>query len=141
MKCERKNALGLAILAFFKFSNKQKCLIINLKPLFIFINVFSSTAYMTYTGHEETTVFILMRVARDRDGFMHQHPDPGGSIAHYFELDLSFHPFESGLNFANPSKRAADSQNFWRLSNTSVPASMGRFARTSLALERKAKMP
>ena len=35
VKCARKNALGLAILAFFKFSNTQKRLI-NLKPLFHF---------------------------------------------------------------------------------------------------------
>ena len=51
------------------------------------------------------------------DAFMHQHRtlvDPqrfiSGSIC-------PSTPYERELSFASPSKRAADSQNFWRLSN------------------------
>ena len=44
--------------------------------------------------------------------------NPSGSTALYFGFDLSFHPFERYRRFTSPSKRAADSQNFWPLSNT-----------------------
>ena len=51
-------------------------------------------------------------------------------------------PFEREFSFASPSKRAAESQNFWRLSNTDAPVCVHRWAlspRTLLALERKGK--
>ena len=37
-------------------------------------------------------------------------------------------PFERELSFASPSKRAAESQNFWRLSNTDAPVCVHRWA-------------
>ena len=37
-------------------------------------------------------------------------------------------PFERQLSFASPSKRAAESQNFWRLSNTDAPVCVHRWA-------------
>ena len=37
-------------------------------------------------------------------------------------------PFERQLSFALPSKRAAESQNFWRLSNTDAPMCLHRWA-------------
>ena len=40
----------------------------------------------------------------------------------------SSNPFERELSFASPSKRAAESQNFWRLSNTDAPVCVHRWA-------------
>ena len=53
-------------------------------------------------------------------------------------------PFERELSFANPSKRAADSQNFWRLSNTDAPVCVHRWgvspALRSRSSEREKKL-
>ena len=59
--------------------------------------------------------------------------DPSGSTALYFGRICPSSPFERHRRFTSPSKRAADSQKFWRLSNTDDPVYVNRWA-TSPAL-------
>ena len=79
------------------------------------------------------------------DAFMHQHRTLVGPWRFISGSICPSNPFERHRRFTRTSKRAAGSQNFCHLSNTDapppppVPASMGHFAGTSLALERKRK--
>ena len=57
------------------------------------------------------------------EGLMHLYisTDPSGS-RHFISGSICpSTPFECYRRFTSPSKRAADSQNFWRLSNTDAP--------------------
>ena len=57
--------------------------------------------------------------------------DPSGSTVLYKFISGSIcpsNPFERELSFTSPSKRAAESQNLWRLSNTDAPVCLHRWA-------------
>ena len=62
------------------------------------------------------------------DAFMHQHRTPVGPWRFISGSICPSNPFERELSFASPSKRAADSPNFWRPSNTDAPVYLPRLA-------------
>ena len=64
--------------------------------------------------------------------------DTSASTALYFGSVSPSSPFERYRRFISPSKRAADSQNSWHLSNTDAHVYVHWWA-TSLVLERKGK--
>ena len=62
------------------------------------------------------------------DAFMHQHRALVGPQRFISGSICPSTPFERGLSFASRSKRAADLQNFWRLSNTDAPVYLHQWA-------------
>ena len=62
------------------------------------------------------------------DAFMHQLRTQVGPQRFISGSVCPSKPFERELSFASPSKRAAESQNFWRLSNTDAPVCVHRWA-------------
>ena len=68
----------------------------------------------------DQSCFILTRVARDWCIYA-STPTLVGPQRFISSSICPSNPFERELSFANPSKRAAEWQNFWRLSNTDAP--------------------
>ena len=62
------------------------------------------------------------------DAFMHRSPTSVGPQRFNSGSVCPSNPFEHELSFASPSKRAAESQNLWRLSNTDTPVRVHRWA-------------
>ena len=62
------------------------------------------------------------------DAFMHQLRTLVGPQRFISGSVCPSNPFERKLSFASPSKRDAESQNFWRLSNTDAPVCVHRWA-------------
>ena len=62
------------------------------------------------------------------DAFMHQLRTLVGPQRFISGSVCPSNPFERDFSFASPSKRAAESQNFWRLSNTDAPVCVQRSA-------------
>ena len=62
------------------------------------------------------------------DAFMHQLRTPVGPQRFISGSVCPSNPFERELSFASPSKRAVESQNIWRLSNTDAPVCVHRWA-------------
>ena len=78
------------------------------------------------------------------DAFMHQLRTLVGPQRFISGSVCPSNSFEREFSFASPSKRAAESQNFWRLLNTDAPVCVHRWAVSpalrSRSSERKKKL-
>ena len=66
-------------------------------------------------------VILFWRGSHVTDALMHQLRTLVGPRRFISGSVCPSNPFEREFSFASPSKRAAESQNFWRLSNTDAP--------------------
>ena len=62
------------------------------------------------------------------DAFMHQLRTLVGPQRFISGSICPYNPFECELSFASPSKRAAESQNFWRRAKMDAPGCLHRWA-------------